>query len=108
MTVIFEVDLTGKYTFVSETNARLLASTPEKLLGKDSSEYMVKEDIPLIRGAFNRSIKRINRKEILLTGRFTGTAQLGLLNYPASLGKTKKAILLVSAALPATLPNANK
>jgi len=53
----FEVDLTGKYTFVSETNARLLASTPEKLLGKDSSEYMVKEDIPLVRGAFNKIYK---------------------------------------------------
>ncbi|HRT35738.1 MAG TPA: PAS domain S-box protein [Smithellaceae bacterium] len=53
----FEVDLTGKYTFVTETNARLLATTPEKLLGKDSSEYMVKEDIPLVRGAFNKIYK---------------------------------------------------
>ena len=53
----FEVDLTGKYTFITETNARLLATTPEKLLGKDSSEYMVKEDIPLVRGAFNKIYK---------------------------------------------------
>jgi diguanylate cyclase (GGDEF)-like protein/PAS domain S-box-containing protein len=53
----FEVDLAGNYKFVTETNARLIKSTPEKLLGKNSSDYIVKDDIPIVHEAFNKIYK---------------------------------------------------
>jgi diguanylate cyclase (GGDEF)-like protein/PAS domain S-box-containing protein len=53
----FEVDFSGKYIFVTETNARLIKYSPEELLGKNSSEYMVKEDIPVVHEAFNNIYK---------------------------------------------------
>ncbi|MBN1473750.1 MAG: PAS domain S-box protein [Syntrophaceae bacterium] len=53
----FEVDLAGKYTFVTETNARLIKYTSEELMGKQSSSYMVKEDIPIVNNAFTKIYK---------------------------------------------------
>lgn len=53
----FEVDLAGKYIFVTETNARLIKYSAEELIGKDSSAYMVKEDVPIVTKAFTKIYK---------------------------------------------------
>lgn len=53
----FEVDLAGNYTFINEPNARLLKYSPGELIGKNSFNYMVKEDAPIVYNAFNNIYK---------------------------------------------------
>ncbi|MCF8111937.1 MAG: PAS domain S-box protein [Desulfobacteraceae bacterium] len=53
----FEVDLAGNYTFVNETSARLLKYSREELIGKNSFNYMVKENAPIVYNAFNNIYK---------------------------------------------------
>ncbi|HUN54869.1 MAG TPA: sensor domain-containing diguanylate cyclase [Smithella sp.] len=50
----FEVDLTGKITFINDTICRVTGYTKDELIGMDNRQYTAKEDLKEVYQVFNR------------------------------------------------------
>ncbi|HUN54674.1 MAG TPA: PAS domain S-box protein [Smithella sp.] len=50
----FEVDLTGKFTFINDTVSRVMGYTKDELIGMDNRQYTAKEDLKEVFQAYNR------------------------------------------------------
>jgi diguanylate cyclase (GGDEF)-like protein/PAS domain S-box-containing protein len=50
----FEVDLTGKFTFINDTMCRVTGYTKDELIGMDNRQYTAKEDLKEVFQAYNK------------------------------------------------------
>jgi diguanylate cyclase (GGDEF)-like protein/PAS domain S-box-containing protein len=50
----FEVDLTGKFTFINDTMSRITGYTKDELIGMDNRQYMANEDLKEVFQAYNK------------------------------------------------------
>ena len=50
----FEIDLTGKFTFVNDTMCRVTGYTKDELIGMDNRQYIEKEDLKEVFQTYNK------------------------------------------------------